>query len=109
MPSNKFASAYINQAYERMVALIQQTEVPAFTLYPTADQFECAKSHAQDIARAVDEYIFALANEAKSNSTTPISIADRASIVSNALHDSSLLDELQEAADAQREDELERA
>lgn len=105
MPINKYASGYLNDAYQRMIAALQDAEVPAFTMYPTADQFEDAKQHARDLAVAVDGYLSALTVEANSNATININTKDRATLVSDAVHDSSLLDDLQEAADDLRESE----
>ena len=109
MPTNPHASAYLNSAYQRMLAQISDAQVPAFTIYPQADQFEYAKEQAEKIASALDEYFYALAVEANSHAQNIISTRDRISLVSDAIHDSSLLSDLQEAAERIREDELETA
>ena len=109
MPINKYASTYMNEAYKRLAAAVADMEPPAFTLFPTADQFEDAKQHVRDVAHLWDEYLSAVAVEANSNATININTKDRATLVSDAVHDSSLLDNLQEAADDLREGESYRS
>lgn len=107
MPANKHASHYLNAAYNRMIDALAKAETPAFSLFPAPDQFECAKDHARDIANAVDDYLHALVIDANSNATIPISTKASISILGDALCDVGILDDLQTAAEALREDAIE--
>lgn len=106
MPSNPYASAYINAAYERMVAAVQAMTPPAFGIVPTSEQFGDAANHVRDQwVSAIDNYIASLAREAGSNAQSNIGVSDRQTILSDALHDSGLAGELQNEADALAQDE----
>ena len=105
MPANKFASHYLNGAYQRMLAAIQDMEPPAFSLFPTSDQFENAAEHLQaPWVSAIDDYLRAVVIEANSNARSNISAEDRICILSNAIHDSGLLGDLRAEAYALQEE-----
>lgn len=107
--NNPHASTYMIAAYSRLLSAVQAAQPPAFDIFPTAEQFENAKEHASDLARIVDDYLHSFAVEAASNSTMNVSTKDRISIVSDALNDSGLIGDLQEAADDLREAEPHRS
>jgi len=107
MPANRHASAYLNGAYQRMLAAIQEMEPPSFDLCPTAEQFEEAAAHVRGRwVSAIDDYLHALAHEASCNSRSHINTTDRQSLLSDALHDDALAAELErEAYDLSKETE----
>lgn len=106
---NKFASSHVNAAYARLIQTLADQETPAFSMFPTADQFENAESFLKDIAHAVDELFYAVAVDASSNAQTVISCKDRIALVSDALDNSDLLADLRNEAEERREDEREVA
>lgn len=106
MPANKYASAYLNAAYQRMLAEIENLAPPAFDIQPTSEQFSDAAAHLGDLSRAIDAYVHALSVEAASNSTTHISTHDRITVMSDAIDACGLLGDLR---DAESELEMEAA
>lgn len=108
MPTNKYASAYLNAAYQRMLAAVTDMEPPTFDVFPMSAQFDDAAAHLKDKwVSAIDDYIRALAIEARSNSTRPISAPT--TLLSDALHDSGLIGELEHEAYELREQAMEPA
>lgn len=105
MPINKYATAYINDAYSRMLAALLATSPPAFNLYPQPEDFEAALDHAKSVASAMDEYFHSLAQECAANSNSTFSTTRETALVSSALHDADLFGEIESAADAVTEAE----
>lgn len=100
MPANKYASAYLNGHYERMVAAVLEMSPPAFSLSPRAEQFEDAAEHlrAEWISR-IDEYLCAVAREASENCReVRIDVRGRETLLSTSIEDSGLPGELNEEA-----------
>ena len=104
MAANKFASAYLNGAYQRMLAAVQKCEPVAFDLEPTSEQFQLAADELRNLAVGIDDFVHALAREASSNALTHISTNDRLSVFTDALHDCGLLGELEAEADDLRQE-----
>ena len=105
----RFASAHANAAHARLIEAAVKNPPVAFTLFPTPDNFEDARDYLIALAHAFDDIAYQVASEANSNATMHVSYRDRASIFSNALSDSGLLSDLNEAAEQLREDALEGA
>ncbi len=103
MPANKYADPYINAAYERMVAAVQDLSPPSFSMEPTSEQFEDAAKHLKDLAHAVDEYLSKLVREADSNARSHI--GNPSALISSAMHDCGLIGELESEASDLAEDE----
>lgn len=104
MPANKYADPTLNTAYARLLAAVSEAEPPAFTIYPSADQFECARKHSEDLAAAFDQYMAALIADADRNTSVPFA-KRRHTIFSDALHDSDVPADLTRAAEDLRETE----
>lgn len=106
---NKYASSHVNAAHARSIETHIKNPPPAFSLFPTPDQFEDAIQYLEALAHAFDEIAYAVAVDASGNSTIPFSTKDRVSIFSGALSESGLLSDLEEAGERLREDHLEAA
>ena len=106
---NKYASDHVNAAHARLIETVVKNQPVAFTMFPTPDNFEDARDYLIALAHAFDDIAYQVASEANSNATMHVSYRDRASIFSNALSDSGLLSDLNEAAEQLREDALEGA
>jgi hypothetical protein len=80
-------------------------EPPAFSMYPSADEFQNAAELCKSkVVNAIDDFFFALANEANGVAQTFISYSDRTTLLSTALHDSGLIADLEEEAESLSEE-----
>lgn len=96
---------YLEAAHARMLRKLAETAPVKLSIYPTADELEALKAHLANVSAAVDDYVSCIAREAASNCCHENIIAtDFVSVVTDAIHDSSLLGYLQNEADAIREE-----
>lgn len=102
MALNKYASERLRTAHARLIAAVIENETPAFGLFTPASTYEYTAEHIGRIGMAWSEYIEAVSDEAADNSS-------HVDCVRPGLGDdvTEFIGQLEHAAYAQREDELE--
>jgi hypothetical protein len=102
---NKYASGYLNAVHARLVAAVIENQPPSFGLHTPPDVYlHDAPEYLQAILRAVDDVIHAVAVEADDCASTAIVPETLTSLCGSALHDSSMVEDLQDAGEQLRED-----
>lgn len=104
---NKYADAHVNAAHGNAIETLIRNQPPAFEMFPSPDSFEEAADYLKALASAFDEIVRQVAQEANANAPNKIDVP--VSLFSDALHDSSLLGDLADAAERLREDAYEQA
>jgi hypothetical protein len=105
---NPFSSAHVSMAHGNLIETAIKNQPPAWSMTaPAPASFDDAKQYLERLALAFDEIAYQVAREANDNST--ISVSTPRSLFSDALSDSGLLSELDDAAERCREDSLEVA
>lgn len=94
--------AYLTDAHARMIAKLAALRPAVISVTPSADEFNCQREHIQSVAQIVDEYLHAVAVDGATNSHE-INSAQFMSVVSDAVHDTSLLGSFGDAAEAVNE------
>lgn len=96
---------YMEAAHARMLHALAKNAPVSLSVYPTADELEALKAHLANVSAAVDDYVSCIAREAASNCRHENIIASEfVSVVTDAIHDSSLPGYLQNEADALRDE-----
>ena len=106
---NPYADTFVNAAVGNLIEALIKNQPPAFEyqLHPVVGSFDEAASYLKKLAYAFDLVVEKISREA--GLIAPTTISERSSIFSDALHDSDLLAELDDAAERVREDVMEDA
>lgn len=101
---NPNADTCVNTAHIRMIEALLRNKPPAFSASPAPEDFENARDYLAELARALDDIVYAVVRESAANSSpTRISFSDRHTVVTDALQDADIPAELSAEAEAVRE------
>ena len=106
---NPYADTFVNAADGNLIEALIKNKPPAFEyqFHPVVGSFDEAASYLKKLAYAFDLVVEKISREA--GLSAPTTISEHSSIFSDALHDSGLLAELDDAAERVREDAMEDA